>query len=72
MKKYKIEHACRIFWLDDISGVLSFLQGKGLLTKRDRERIVEQDAKRESGRLHCALKYSVSKGADAMTEYTSF
>jgi hypothetical protein len=54
-----------------LSTVLLFLRDHKLVRPQDEEFITKQDARLETGRLACTSWYTITKGEESMTEYTS-
>lgn len=61
----------RIYEFDSLNKVMCFLTDHNLVRQQDMEFITKQDARLETGRLSCTLWYTITKGEEGMTEYTS-
>lgn len=86
MKKYRIELSLanlrhkpwwvwgdipQVYEFDSLNTVMCFLTDHNLVRQQDMEFITKQDARLETGRLSCTSWYTITKGEEGMTEYTS-
>ena len=61
----------QIYEFDSLNKVMCFLTEHHLVRQQDMEFITKQDARLETGRLVCTSWYTITKGEEGMTEYTS-
>lgn len=61
----------QIYTFDSLDETVRFLANHHLVRQQDIEFIQKQDGRLESGRLCCTSWYTVTKGEEQMTEYTS-
>jgi len=65
-------HGKSSYKFETLKPLLDFMNENVPMTERDINFIIENDKKKEAGRLACTSWYEVEKGEHQMTEYTSF